>query len=313
MHVVVTGAAGFLGSHLCEHFLSAGAEVTGVDNLSTGTRRNLDDALSSGSFRFVEADVCALADLDARADVVYHLASPASPPRYLALPIETLRAGSAGTEAAIQLSLRSGARFVLASSSEVYGSAEIHPQRETYWGNVNPIGPRSVYDEAKRYAEALTFAYRRQFGLNGGVVRIFNTYGPRLGATDGRVVSNFIRQALENEPLTIYGEGTQTRSLCYVDDLIDALAAMGRVESAGPVNLGNPTEVTVRELAAMVVRLTGSSSGVEHHALPIDDPPRRRPDVSRARDVLSWSPSTSLEDGLQRTIAWQAGNPEPRK
>jgi dTDP-glucose 4,6-dehydratase len=302
--VVVTGASGFLGSHLCDALIARGDEVVGIDNLSTSTFDNLASACTSGNFTFIEADACDPLGVRGRVDAVAHLASPASPPEYLRMPIETLRVGSRGTESAISLALENNARFLLASTSEVYGDPLVHPQPESYWGNVNSVGPRSVYDEAKRFAEAMTVAHSSASGLNAGIVRIFNTYGPRLRAGDGRVVSNFIRQALTGDPLTVYGEGGQTRSFCYVDDLIAALVRMLDTSHLGPINIGNPNEVTVLELAEKVLALSGSSSGIEHRALPTDDPTRRRPIIELAIDLLDWKPSVDLEDGLTRTIEW---------
>lgn len=304
--VVVTGAAGFLGSHLCDALLARGDEVVGVDNLSTGRLENLELALTSSKFTLMEQDVCEPVDVDGVVDVVLHLASPASPPDYLRMPVETLRVGSRGTESAIALAQESGARFVLASTSEVYGDPLVHPQIETYWGNVNPVGPRSVYDEAKRFAEALTMAYARASTLNAGVVRIFNTYGPRLRPSDGRVVSNFVSQALEGAPLTIYGDGRQTRSFCFVDDLVRGLVLMADANVLGPVNLGNPAEVAVADLAEAVRLLTGSDAPVTYRPLPADDPTRRRPDIDKAEELLGWHPTVGLDEGLRRTIEWFA-------
>ena len=302
--IVVTGAAGFLGSHLCDRLLARGDEVVGVDDLSTGRLDNLDQARSSGAFDFVHQDVCEPIAVDGHVDAVVHMASPASPPEYLRLPIETLRVGSRGTEMAVDLALRSGARFVVSSTSEVYGEPLVHPQPESYWGNVNPIGPRSVYDEAKRFMEALTVAHARTTGLRAGIARIFNTYGPRLRPSDGRVVSNFVVQALAGEPLTVYGDGSQTRSFCYVDDLVDGLVRLVDADVLGPVNLGNPAEVTVAELARRIIELTGSTSEIEQRPLPADDPTRRRPDIGRAAELLGWSPTVTLADGLRKTIEW---------
>jgi dTDP-glucose 4,6-dehydratase len=304
--VLVTGAAGFLGSHLCDALLARGEEVIGVDNFSTGRPENLAVARAHRAFVLLEQDVCNPLAVSGELDAVCHLASPASPADYLRLPLETLRAGSRGTETAIALAAEHGARFVLASTSEVYGNPLVHPQPETYWGNVNPIGPRSVYDEAKRFAEALTAAYARTGCLNAGIARIFNTYGPRLRPGDGRVVSNFVAQALAGEPLTVYGEGTQTRSFCYVEDLVDGLMRMIDADVLGPVNLGNAVEVTVLELAQCVLELTGSTSRIVHRPLPADDPTRRRPDVARASELLGWKASVSLREGLARTIQWWA-------
>jgi dTDP-glucose 4,6-dehydratase len=308
---VVTGGAGFVGSHLCEALLERGNEVVCVDDLSSGREENLRDAERRDGFEFVLADVSEGLEVTGRVDAVAHLASPASPPEYLLRPLETLAVGSRGTEAALKLASGHGARLLLASTSEVYGDPLVHPQPETYWGNVNPIGPRSVYDEAKRFAEALTMAYRRAREVNTGIVRIFNTYGPRLRASDGRVVSNFVTQALAGEPLTVYGDGSQTRSFCYVDDLVRGLVAMLDSASAGPVNLGNPVEHNMVALAELILELTESKSEVVTRPLPVDDPTRRRPDISLAREVLGWAPTTQLRDGLCRTIEWFRASPGP--
>jgi dTDP-glucose 4,6-dehydratase len=308
---VVTGGAGFVGSHLCEALLERGNEVVCVDDLSSGREENLRDAERRDGFEFVLADVSEGLEVTGRVDAVAHLASPASPPEYLLRPLETLAVGSRGTEAALKLASGHGARLLLASTSEVYGDPLVHPQPETYWGNVNPIGPRSVYDEAKRFAEALTMAYRRAREVNTGIVRIFNTYGPRLRASDGRVVSNFVTQALAGEPLTVYGDGSQTRSFCYVDDLVRGLVAMLDSASAGPVNLGNPVEHNMVALAELILELTESKSEVVTRPLPVDDPTRRRPDISLARVVLGGAPTTQLRDGLCRTIEWFRASPGP--
>jgi dTDP-glucose 4,6-dehydratase len=304
MRVVVTGGGGFLGSHLCEALLGRGDTVWCLDNYCTGEPLNVAALRGRPRFRFMEADVTSEFDVPGQVDAVAHLASPASPPDYDRLPLETLSAGSRGTENALRLAKRSGARFLLASTSEVYGDPVLHPQSEGYWGNVNPVGPRSVYDEAKRYAEALTMAYRRSLGVDAGIVRIFNTYGPRMRPHDGRVVSTFVRQALAGSPLTLYGDGSQTRSFCYVDDLVRGLVSMLDSGHSGPVNLGNPVEYTVRELARLVIEATGSSSAVEYRPLPTDDPARRRPVVTLARELLGWAPRVPLEVGLGHTIAW---------
>ena len=310
MRIAVSGGGGFLGSHLCEALLDRGDEVVCLDNWSTASPGNIEQLLDHPALQFTETDVSAMVDVPGPVDVVAHLASPASPPDYHRRPLETLAVGSRGTENMLHLAERTGARFVLASTSEVYGDPLIHPQREDYWGNVNPVGPRSVYDEAKRYAEAVSMAYRRSLGLDVGVVRIFNTYGPRLRPHDGRVVSSFITQALNGDPLTIYGDGRQTRSFCYVDDLIRGIVAMIDCDEPGPVNLGNPIEHTVRELAELVLRITGSSSPVEYHPLPSDDPTRRQPVITRARERLGWSPKISIEEGLRRTVDWFRSRPE---
>jgi dTDP-glucose 4,6-dehydratase len=302
VRVVVAGGAGFLGSHLCDALLDRGAEVVALDNLCTGTTDNLASASSRAGFTFIKRDVSLDADVDGALDAVVNLASPASPPAYLSLPLETLAVGSEGTRRLVDLATRHAARFVQASTSEVYGDPVEHPQREDYWGNVNPIGPRSVYDESKRFGEALTMAHHRALGTNVGIARIFNTYGPRLAPGDGRVVSNFIVQALRGEPLTVYGDGSQTRSLCYVDDLVDGLLALLDADVAGPVNLGNPTELTVLDLAHRVLAATGSPSRIVHEDLPVDDPARRRPDVALAAELLGWAPTVELDEGLRRTV-----------
>jgi dTDP-glucose 4,6-dehydratase len=304
MRVLITGAAGFLGSHLCDRFLADGHYVVGLDNLITGDMRNLAHVAGDPAFSFVRQDVTALTSLSGDLDGVLHLASPASPVDYLRYPIETLKAGAIGTQNALELALAKGARFLLASTSEVYGDPQIHPQHEGYWGHVNPVGPRSVYDEAKRFAEALTMAYRRARGVDTRIVRIFNTYGPRMRPNDGRVVSNLIVQALREEPLTIYGDGSQTRSFCYVTDLVEGIYRVFHYGNGEPVNLGNPTEFTIHELARLVLELTGSSSAIEDRPLPADDPRVRRPDISRARELLGWEPKVALREGLERTIPY---------
>ena len=310
MRVVVTGGAGFLGSHLCDAIIARGGSAVCVDNLATGRPENVAHLMGRPGFMFLEADVSSALDVPGPVDVVAHLASPASPPEYLRLPLETLAVGSRGTENALRVAHRHGARFVLASTSEVYGDPAVHPQSEDYWGNVNPVGPRSVYDEAKRFAEALTRAYRDTRGVNAGIIRIFNTYGPRMNAQDGRIVSNFITQALNGDPLTIYGDGTQTRSFCYVDDLIRGIMSMIDCTESGPVNLGSPEEFTVADFAKLVLRLTGSDSPVEHLALPADDPTRRCPVITQARRVLGWQPEVRVEDGVRRTVEWFRSRPE---
>jgi dTDP-glucose 4,6-dehydratase len=309
--VVVTGGAGFLGSNLCQELLQRGDEVVCVDNLCTGSIANLDRLAGREQFVFVQADVSLGLHVDGPVDAVAHLACPASPSDYLRLPLETLAVGSRGTDWALQLAEDRGARFLLASTSEVYGDPVVHPQPESYWGNVNPIGPRSVYDESKRFAEALTMAHHRTSGTNVGIVRIFNTYGPHMRVHDGRVVSNFITQALSDQPLTVHGEGSQTRSVCYVDDLVRGLVAMLDSSQTGPFNLGNPTELTVLELARMIIALTGSDSTIVHRSLPEDDPTRRRPEVSQARDVLGWEATVTPQEGLRRTIEWFKSQIEP--
>lgn len=302
--VVVTGGAGFLGSHLCDCLVERGDEVVCVDDLSTGRRENLVAVAGSARFTFVEADVSRELPVDGAVDAVMHMASPASPPDYLRMPLRSLDAGSSGTRHALDLAHRHGARFLLASTSEIYGDPLVHPQPESYWGNVNPIGPRAVYDEAKRFAETLAMAYNRLHELSTAIVRIFNTYGPRLRPSDGRVVSNFLVQAIEGRPLTIYGDGSQTRSFCYVDDEVRGILALLDSDVVGPVNIGNPDEFTVLELAELVADLTGSQSEIVFEALPVDDPTRRRPDISRARELLGWEPRVPLREGLRNTLAW---------
>jgi dTDP-glucose 4,6-dehydratase len=303
MKILVTGAAGFLGSHLCDRLLRDGHDVLGMDNLITGTLANLAHLDHHPHFQFVKQDVTNELQIDGPLDAVFHFASPASPIDYLALPIQTLKVGSLGTHKTLGLAKAKDARFLLASTSEVYGDPQVHPQPESYWGHVNPVGPRGVYDEAKRFAEAMTMAYHQYHGVDTRIVRIFNTYGPRMRARDGRVVSNFIIQALKGESLTVYGDGSQTRSFCYVDDLIEGIARLFERGTADPVNIGNADEFTVRQLAEHVLRLTGSKSRVVERPLPIDDPKQRRPDISRARATLGWEPAVNLEDGLGRTIA----------
>ena len=304
--VVVLGGSGFLGSHLCDQLLARGDEVVAVDDFSTGRRANVGHLADHPSFALVEADISRGIPVDGPVSGVFNLASPASPPDYLALPLETLAVGSEGTRHGLELAHRNGARFLMASTSEVYGDPEVHPQAETYWGRVNPIGPRSVYDEAKRFSEALTMAHHRTLGTDVAIVRIFNTYGPRLRPDDGRVVSNFLLQAMQGEPLTVYGDGSQTRSLCYVEDEVRGLLALFDSDLTGPVNIGNPDEYTVLELARTIIDLLGSSSAVEHRPLPTDDPTRRRPDIAVARAELGWEPTTSLEEGLSRTAEYLA-------
>ena len=304
MRVLITGAAGFLGSHLADRFIADEHDVIGVDNFITGSADNIAHLMGHSRFRFIQHDVTNYLYVEGPLDGVLHFASPASPIDYLELPIQTLKVGSLGTHKALGLAKAKSARFLLASTSEVYGDPQVHPQPESYWGHVNPVGPRGVYDEAKRFAEAMTMAYHRYHGLDTRVVRIFNTYGPRMRARDGRVVSNFIVQALKGEPLTVYGTGSQTRSFCYVDDLIDGIVRLFERGTADPTNVGNPDEFTVRQLADQVLRLTGSKSKVVERPLPEDDPRQRRPDISRARATLGWEPKVALEEGLQRTIVY---------
>jgi dTDP-glucose 4,6-dehydratase len=309
--VLLAGGAGFVGSHIADRLLARGDRVVCVDDLSTGTREQADRLGAMSRCDFVECDVAMPGLSEAvgsalggdRFDRVIHLASPASPPAYLARPIETLDAGSTGTRQLLEIARRDDARFFLASTSEVYGDPQVHPQSESYWGNVNPVGERAVYDEAKRFAEALTMAYARVHGIEVRIARIFNTYGPRMRLDDGRVVTNLIHQALTGRPLTVYGDGTQTRSFCYVDDEVDGLLALLDGDVTGPVNIGNPHEVTVNEFAALVLELTGSSSSVEYRVLPDDDPKVRRPDISLAQRELGWNPVIPLREGLARTVA----------
>ena len=304
--VVVLGGSGFLGSHLCDQLIARGDEVVCVDNFSTGRKANVSHLEGHSAFELVEADISVGIPVDGPVTGVCNLASPASPPDYLALPLETLAVGSDGTRNGLELANRHDARFLMASTSEVYGDPVVHPQPESYWGNVNPIGPRSVYDEAKRFSEALTMAHHRSRGTDVAIVRIFNTYGPRLRPDDGRVVSNFLLQAMQGEPLTVYGDGSQTRSLCYVEDEVRGLLALLDSGLTGPVNIGNPDEYTVIQLAKTIIELLGSSSVIEHRPLPTDDPTRRRPDITVARAELGWEPTTSLEEGLSRTATYLA-------
>ena len=302
--VVVTGGAGFLGSHICDRLVARGDQVVCVDDFSTGRRSNIEALLPRPEFTLIEADVAVDLPVPGPVDAVMHLASAASPVDYLERPLETLAVGSEGTRRGLELASGHRARFILASTSEVYGDPAVHPQPEHYWGNVNPVGPRSVYDEAKRFAEALTMAWHRLGRADVGVARIFNTYGPRLRPGDGRVVSNFIAQALTGRELTVYGDGRQTRSLCYVEDEVTGLLALLDSDLLGPVNVGNPDEHTVLDLAQTIVQLCGSPSRVAHRPLPPDDPTRRCPDISEARTKLGWEPRVLLEDGLNRTIEW---------
>jgi dTDP-glucose 4,6-dehydratase len=302
--VVITGGAGFLGSHLVGSLLARGDQVVALDNLVTGNERNLASFRDNDAFTFIECDVSREVPVTGRVDAVMHFASPASPPRYLELPIETLEVGSLGTRLTLELAREHRCRYVLASTSEVYGDPLVHPQREDYWGNVNPCGVRSVYDEAKRFAEALAMAYCRTHGLSVGIVRIFNTYGPRLQPADGRVVSNLLLQAMQGQPLTIYGDGTQTRSFCYVDDEIRGIIALLDSDVTGPVNIGNADEFTVLELAKSIVEITATTTEIVYLPLPADDPTQRCPDLTRARQLLGWQPEVSLATGLRRTHEW---------
>ena len=305
MRVLVTGAAGFLGSHLTDRLLREGHSVVGVDNLSTGFGENIAHLANEPRFQFERRDICEPFD-PGPVDYVFNFASPASPPEYLRLPIETLRVGSAGVENMLRIAARYGAGFLHASTSECYGDPLVHPQPESYWGHVNPVGPRSVYDEAKRYAEAITMAYHRARGVNTHLVRIFNTYGPRLHPDDGRVISNFMMQALRGEPLAVYGDGSQTRGFCYVDDLIEGIMRLSRSEEHFPVNIGNPDEFTILECAQAVLEVTGSKSELRFAALPTDDPTRRRPDIAKARNLLGWEPRVGLKEGLSRSLGYFA-------
>ncbi|HSL17537.1 MAG TPA: UDP-glucuronic acid decarboxylase family protein [Methylomirabilota bacterium] len=303
---LVTGGAGFLGSHLCDRLLAEGFEVVCMDNLITGSLANIEHLFGRDGFIFVDHDVTNFIHVPGRLDVVLHFASPASPIDYLKLPIQTLKVGSLGTHKALGLAKSKNARFLLASTSECYGDPLVHPQPESYWGNVNPVGPRGVYDEAKRFAEAITMAYHRHHGLDTRIVRIFNTYGPRMRAGDGRVVPAFICQALAGEPLTVFGDGSQTRSFCYVDDLIEGIWRLLNSDHVEPVNIGNPSEMTVLQFAHEIIRLTGSASELVFRDLPVNDPKVRQPDISLARTILDWEPTVALEDGLATTIEFFA-------
>ena len=304
MRVLITGAAGFLGSHLAQRFIESGHEVIGVDNFITGSRANSVFLESLGSFRLIEHDISTPLFIDDELDGVLHFASPASPVDYLEMPIQTLKVGSLGTHNALGLAKAKDARFLLASTSEVYGDPLVHPQPETYWGNVNPVGPRGVYDEAKRFGEAMTMAYHTYHGLETRIVRIFNTYGPRMRPGDGRVVSNFIVQALRGDPLTIYGDGSQTRSFCYVKDEVEGIFRLFNSNRAEPVNIGNPNEFTIAELAQVVLEETGSSSVIERLPLPTDDPKVRQPDITIARELLGWEPAVDLRSGIRETLPY---------
>ena len=302
--VLITGGAGFIGSHLCERMLSEGHEVVCMDNLITGDLSNVTHLWGEKEFTFVHQDVTNFIHVQGRLDYILHFASPASPIDYLELPIQTLKVGSLGTHKALGLAREKNARILIASTSEVYGDPLEHPQREEYWGNVNPVGPRGVYDEAKRFAEAMTMAYHRSHGVETRLVRIFNTYGPRMRLDDGRVLPSFMGQALRGEELTVFGDGSQTRSFCYVDDLVEGIHRLLMSEESDPVNIGNPREMTIREFGDAVLKATGSSSGFTTKPLPVDDPKVRRPDISKARAILNWEPQVELEDGLDRTAAY---------
>lgn len=302
--ILITGGAGFIGSHLCERFLQAGDEVICVDNFITGNADNIAHLFSNPRFSFIPQDVTNYIYVKGPLDAILHFASPASPIDYLELPIQTLKVGSLGTHKALGLAKEKKARFLLASTSEVYGDPLVHPQREDYWGNVNPIGPRGVYDEAKRFAEAMTMAYHRVHKVETRIVRIFNTYGPRMRLNDGRVVPNFISQALRGEDLTVYGDGSQTRSFCYISDLVEGIVRLLQSDYDGPVNIGNPQEMSVLEFARVIIALTGSQSKIAFRPLPVDDPRVRQPDISLARRLLGWEPTVTLEEGLRETIAY---------
>ena len=304
--IVVTGGAGFLGSHLCESLLERGDQVVCLDNLSTGAIANIEHLFARPGFTFSECDVTEFVWVPGAVDGVLHFASPASPKDYMDMPIQTLKVGSLGTHNTLGLAKAKGARYFLASTSEVYGDPKVHPQTEDYWGHVNPVGPRGVYDEAKRFAEAMAMAYHRFHGLEVRIVRIFNTYGERMRPLDGRVVSNFIIQALQGKPITIYGDGAQTRSFCYVEDEVRGLLALWDSDRVGPVNIGNPNEFTIRELAEVVIEVTGSSSEIIHEPLPVDDPTQRQPDITLARTHLGWEPRVQLREGIERTSAYFA-------
>ncbi len=302
MRILVTGGAGFLGSHLCDYLIEKNHDVICIDNLITGNVENISHLMGHERFRFIRYDVTEYIFIPGRLDAILHFASPASPVDYLEYPIQTLKVGSLGTHKALGLAREKGARFLLASTSEVYGDPLIHPQTEEYWGNVNPIGPRGVYDEAKRFAEAISMAYHRTHGVEVRIVRIFNTYGPRMRMNDGRVVPNFIKQALCGEPITVYGDGSQTRSFCYWSDLVEGIYRLLLSDADGPVNIGNPAEHTILQFAQRIIELTGSSSQIIHKKLPEDDPKVRRPDITRARKILGWEPKVALDEGLTRTI-----------
>ena len=306
MRILVTGGAGFLGSHLCDRLLAEGHDVIAMDNLITGSTDNIAHLAGARRFHFIHHDVTNYIYLKGDLDAILHFASPASPIDYLELPIQTLKVGSLGTHNALGLALAKGARFLLASTSEVYGDPMVHPQQESYWGNVNPIGPRGVYDEAKRFAEAMTMAYRRSHGVETRIVRIFNTYGPRMRLSDGRVVPNFVGQALRHEALTVYGDGSQTRSFCYVSDLVDGIYRLFLSDEPEPTNIGNPTEMTISEFAETINRATGNPAGIQYNPLPTDDPKQRRPNIGKARRVLGWEPKVALAQGLEQTIPWFA-------
>jgi len=310
MHVLVSGAAGFLGNHFCRRLLADGHQVTGIDNFITSSAANIDD-LFGKPFNFIQADITHFVHVPGKLDAIAHLASPASPEDYLAHPIHTLKVGALGTHNLLGLAKEKKARFLLASTSEVYGDPLVHPQPESYWGNVNPVGIRGVYDEAKRFAEAISMAYYREHHVDVKIPRIFNTYGPKMRLSDGRVIPNFIGQALQGKPLTIYGDGKQTRSFCYVDDLVDGLIRLLNSNHNGPMNIGNPHEFTVLQLAELTLKLTGAKSKLDYRPLPEDDPKVRKPDISLAKKTLGWEPKIELEPGLEKTIAWFTQSLQP--
>jgi len=310
MHAVVTGGAGFLGSHLCDRLLAEGYQVTCMDNFITGRVENIEHLAGHEGFRFIKQDVSEYLFVPGEVDIVFHFASPASPIDYIEHPIPTLKVGALGTHKTLGLALEKGARFMIASTSEVYGDPLVHPQPETYWGNVNPIGPRGVYDEAKRYAEAMTMAYHRYHGVDTRILRIFNTYGPRMRAHDGRVVPAFICQALDNKPLTVFGDGAQTRSFCFVSDLIEGIYRLSQTDVNDPVNIGNPAEMTVLEFAEKLIELTGCTSKIVFQELPEDDPKTRQPDITKARALLGWEPKVGLDEGLAKTIEYMRTAPD---
>ncbi len=302
--IVVTGGAGFLGSHICDALIDRGDEVVAIDNLVTGSAENIEHLFANENFSFVNHDISQYVWVPGEVDAVMNFASPASPPGYLAMPIQTLKVGSLGTHNCLGLARAKGAKFMMASTSEVYGDPQVHPQTEEYWGHVNPIGPRSCYDEAKRFSEAITIAYHRYHDIPVRILRIFNTYGPRMRADDGRVVSNFVVQALSGEPITVYGDGSQTRSFCFVEDEVRGILAFLDSDETGPINIGNPGEFTISELAELVTEVVGSDSKVVYEDLPVDDPMQRKPDITKARELLGWEPKIELREGLERTIEY---------
>lgn len=304
MRVVITGGAGFIGSHLVDHYLNCGHELIVIDSLITGREENIKTHLNSSALQFVNRDVCKVSDIEGEVDLILHFASPASPFDYLKYPIETMKTASFGTYNMLELAKKKNAKILLASTSEVYGDPEVHPQKEDYWGNVNPIGPRSVYDEGKRFAEAMTISYHRKFGVKTNIMRIFNTYGERMRSGDGRVIPTFITEALKNKPLPIFGDGKQTRSFCYISDMVQGIAKMAQIDYAMPVNLGNPLEYTILELANIVKQLCSSTSTLKFLSLPENDPKRRKPDIHRAREILGWKPRVELKQGLKKVIDW---------